>query len=405
MVKGFGVADVCVECSLSNDILCDYRFCKHSKSPIFNRSMRTLNRLPIYLGEDICDKINREAVLKELPLKALFKDIRVFDKNTLNSPIKYGRAGISVGRYEGGMYSCYSLKTYHWIYKEYYPTGYTWIDHTSNRQINGWSTGVKAGSHIESYYNDTKRAKDLFKRFVKAITHKRILKKFNLDMEKLYGDTNERWLKKPLYDDTHYWFKQALNGYHPLKSYTYGDSSMRASIIHRSKYICNVSIIASCREMAVEYDARVDRARIKRLKRFKKLFIETEDKHEQAWYMMQMGMLCYKEEFHTGDRYPYPYMYDRSKKYDYLGHYRGHISNFHLNSKYNNNQKKFYDLRHYIYRLINTDEIFNDWDIYDDYDTTTFENMLHTNIEIPKINHIKHHYKTKVLPEIITYCD
>ena len=57
---------VCVECSLRDECLRCYAFCKHSKSPIFNRSMRVLNRLPIYLGEDLCDKINRDAVIKDI---------------------------------------------------------------------------------------------------------------------------------------------------------------------------------------------------------------------------------------------------------------------------------------------------------------------------------------------------
>ena len=72
-------SSICVECSLRDDCLRTFRFCKHSKSPIFNRSMRTLNRFPIYLGEDMCDRINREALLKDI----LIFDKIFFDKECL----------------------------------------------------------------------------------------------------------------------------------------------------------------------------------------------------------------------------------------------------------------------------------------------------------------------------------
>ena len=61
---------VCVECSLSplnvNDCMRYLRYCKHSHLPQFNRSKRVLNRLPIYLGEDVCDNINKDIIVKEI---------------------------------------------------------------------------------------------------------------------------------------------------------------------------------------------------------------------------------------------------------------------------------------------------------------------------------------------------
>ena len=79
MFKGVKGSVVCVECSLRDDCLRCYDFCRHSKSPIFDRSMRLLNRFPIYLGEDICDKINREAVLKDILICVIdFNQLRNF---------------------------------------------------------------------------------------------------------------------------------------------------------------------------------------------------------------------------------------------------------------------------------------------------------------------------------------
>ena len=114
MFKGVKGSVVCVECSLRDDCLRCYDFCRHSKSPIFNRSMRLLNRFPIYLGEDICDKINRDAVIK---------DIVGFNKKELKS-VEY----TPTYSFCGGRYSPEKIhNTYFWIDKNIYPTGYRWI--------------------------------------------------------------------------------------------------------------------------------------------------------------------------------------------------------------------------------------------------------------------------------------
>ena len=371
-------SSICVECSLRDDCLRTFRFCKHSKSPIFNRSMRTLNRFPIYLGEDMCDRINREALLK---------DILIFDKNKLNSieyEIKY--------RYEGGKYSCYRIMTYHWICKRHYPTGYCWLQRDNSLDaMNGY--GEKASRHIERYYDDTEEAKKKFKNWVQSITHKRIIARFNLNMNKMYGeDTIERRRYFPIWNQVNYWAKIEFDNYNPLRRKHY---LMRELIHRRKKYVCNGLKVKKCSKIANDYLYEVDTTRINQLKRYLRLMTSTKDKMEKYWYLMKMGMLCYSNKETTNLK--------QSKDYIYLGTYHSHTRYVNDgrfpnsdndwdsddNHFWSSQRQNHYDLRQRIYVVTHYYSPLINYDIYCNDDTYNFSQLIKTNIELPKINTLR----------------
>ena len=404
MFKGVKGSVVCVECSLRDDCLRCYDFCRHSKSPIFNRSMRLLNRFPIYLGEDICDKINREAVLK---------DILIFDKKKLKSA-EYA----TEYHYKGGRYSAERLHhTYHWISRSVYPTGYCWLQR-SNDLDDMCEYGARASRNIESYYDDTHKAKKKFRNWLKSITHIRILSRFNLNMNKMYGeDTIEKRRYLPLWNEVKYWTKTSLDGYNPLRN---NKPCHKILIKQRLRYICNGHKVPPCKKYRLEYKFEVDKTRINQLERYIKLYKSTDDKMEKYWYMMKMGMLCYSDKTTTD--------YKQSKDYSYLGTLYSHTK-YVNDGRFPNNdtlndwgsddnhfwesphlRQNYYDLRHRIYRLNlyyfshlifgGDRQLFHNFDIYNTSEQNNFIDLLTTDIDLPKINVIKHHYKKTCMLEL-----
>ena len=103
-------------------------------------------------------------------------------------------------------------------------------------------------------------------------------------------------------------------------------------------------------------------------------------------------MLKYKETERTS--------LNQSKEYHYLGTMRSHYQIFY-DSSWGIGSCNEYDLRHNIYTICNHHEIFYDYDIYDDMDNHYFNQLITTNVEIPKINHIKHYYRKKVMKDLI----
>ena len=394
-------ASVCVECSLRDDCLRRYAFCKHSKSPIFNRNMRTLNRLPIYMGEDLCDNINRLCVLK---------DIIEFDKKELKS-CEY----VNTNHYKGGRYCPERIHhTYHWISKTTYPTGYNWIQ--VDNSLDAMSDYGERGSRcIQSYYDDTKKAKKKFRGWFKSITHKRIMSRFNLNMNKMYGeDTIEMRRNFPLWNQVNYWMKQSVNGYNPLRN-NWNDEDVYHNffkeIKRRVRYVCNGIKVQTVRKYNHEYMYEVDRTRIYQFRRYMELFKNTNDKMEKYWYLLKIGMLCYNDRTLTD--------WEASKEFFYLGTYKTHIrylndGRFPLHHLigYNDEEdwdddhiwmsdrKQFYDLRHLIYKMTNNQNLFRAYDIYGTTDTNNFKELITTDIELPKINTLRWQRK-KCMIELI----
>lgn len=387
---------ICVECSLRDDCLRCYAFCKHSKSPIFNRSMRTFNRLPIYIGEELIDNINR---------KAIFKDILMFDKNKLKSveyELKY--------RYEGGKYSDYRFTTHHWITKRTYPTGYNWIQKSNDLDaMNDY--GVFASRHIQTYYEDTKNSKKKFQGWFKSIAHKRIMSRFNLNMNKMYGeDTIEMRRNFPLMNEVNYWMKTTIDGYNPLRN-SNSNNNFQELIKRRGRYICNGIKVPTCKKYNHEYMYEVDRTRIYQFHRYMELFKNTNDKMEKYWYLLKIGMLCYNDRTYTD--------WKASKEYFYLGTYKTHIRYLndgrfplHHLAGYNDeddwndthiwvsDRKQFYDLRQLIYKMTKNQNLFRAYDIYGTTDTYNFSQLITTDIELPKINTLRWQRK-KCMIELI----
>ena len=389
MFKGFACVDsgVCVECSLSDDCLRCYAFCKHSKSPIFNRDMRIFNRLPIYIGEDLIDNINR---------KAIFKDILMFDKNKLKS-IEFEL----LHQYEAGRYfSGWINETYHWINKSVYPTGYRWIQRYNSLSDINDDYGVIASQHIQNYYKDTREAKKKFKNWMKSITHNRIVARFNLNMNMIYGDEDIKIRRfQPLQDTAKYWVKQQFQDYHPIRT-KIDQLTSRYFIKKRRNYSgCKMTKVKSYCNMGMMYYSEVDDARIIQFERFKKLYMETNNKDEKIWYLMKMGMLCYKNYCSV--------LYTESYNYHFLGTLKSHVRRVNISSTLNTGPFHYsYDLRQNIYKICQDVKgeflhiIDGCYDPYSWQDQADFENVLHTDITIPKINHLKWHYRKKVMAEL-----
>lgn len=374
-------SSVCVECSLSDDCLRCYAFCKHSKSPIFNRSMRTLNRLPIYLGEDVCDRINREAVLSEIKMgmtnimyNQRADDIYTYDKSRLKS-VEYS----TTYAFCDGRYSAERLHhTHHWITNRYYPTGYTWIQRDND--ISAISQyGEHCSRNVENYYEDTRKAKKKFRQWFKSIAHNRIVARFNLNMNMLYGEKNAY---QPIYEEPKYWLKQNLNDYHPIKN---PKSYLQHQIKSRARYVYNGNKVSSCRKMEEIYLKEVDETRINQYERYKQLYKSTKDKNEGLWYLMKIGMLCYNDKS--------PYMYQKSRQYSFLGSLHSHLR-YHNCPCWYYEARGGYDFPHLLWKCKDQDFCFN-FDEYHKYHTydafEEFNEFLHTNgiCKIPKINTIR----------------
>ena len=396
---------VCVECSLRDDCLRCFAFCKHSKSPIFNRSMRTFNRLPIYLGEELIDTINREAVLK---------DIRLFDKRKLKSAReKY--CFTPDYRYKCGRYNEYDFveHIYQYIADTTYPTAYKWLQRFNGLEENDVydeDERIFPSSHIRSYYKDTKKAKKLFRGWFKSIAHKRIIARFNLNMNMLYQDEDKRGrLGIPIWNECKYWMKQSIDNYSPHRQ---KHSVLREIIRKRDGWYSEASPVQKCGKYNVEYLYEADRTRINQLRRYRQLFIDADNQIEKFWFLMKMGMLCYDDRDTTSLM--------QSKKYHFLGSFNSHLEyvndgrfpNHHLigyndpeddwddNHHWKRDRKQYYDLRQKIYKLTNYDECFDDIDVYDSWDTHQFSQLITTDIELPKINHVRHYYKDNVMTEL-----
>lgn len=403
----FGSVAICVECSLSpcnvNDCLRTYAFCKHSNSPQFNRDKRVLNRLPIYFGEDIVDKINREALLKDIVLNPpALKSITVLDSNA----------------YDNGRYSLELpyQKSNGRESRNFGPadTSYKWVESSVRGNVVPSYIPYKTyhSNMIGYLYTRKDKAKEKFRNWFNSFRHNRIVKKFNYDMDKMYGATVPPISNSPfpLYDDAHYWIKQ-IKSYHPLKR----TNTLREEIINRKKngIYDNVHIVfqpkmRSVQEISSDYWSEVDNARFYAYVRYLKLWYNSNDKYEKIWYLMKMGMLCYRNLYQTDN--------EISHGNQFLGTLKSHQLrvNTHSNTLWHTTYD-YYDLRQMIYKiqyytsdsqygdiqkhLSKLREVYLHNDIYEDEHCDWCEFINH-DILIPKINHIKDHYKKNVLSQL-----
>ena len=348
------------------------------------------------IPDDLIDKIFKynDIFIEDLDISNLYyelKYVRPILKSIEHSTMTHFK-------YSGGNYSEDTHLTYHW-YDRVYNTGYRWLEpHNQIDYGDGYDTRLCNNKLIIQRYRDTKKSKKLFRRWMGSITRNRIIKKFNIDYHNYIYKDEKDYPKKDrhhiprLYIETDYWIKQNIKDINLMKPEN-PMNVVRHDIQKRDKYICNSARIKSCRRLGDEYKCEVDDARVNQFIRYKDLIIQSDDRYEKLWYLMKMGMLCYKDSE--------PTRLNQSKEYHYLGTKRSHSKMFY-DISWEMGVVNHYDLRQHIYIICNHHEILSEYDIYDYMDNHYFNQLITTNVELPKINHIRQHYKKNVMKELIT---
>lgn len=316
---------VCVECSLSPlnllDCLRTTQFCKHSSSPIFNRNRRTLNRLPIYVGEDLCDIINREAVLKDLlnQKRRYSGEIRTKRRLRTNYALVYK---IDCER----KYGKYSLVNFppndaHWkqrrngLIDNYCP------DTTSAIRPDGIP-------YIQEMYEQRKNNRKRFKTLLKTLTYNRVMNQRDIWINKIYPSINEyiptseyaeqsimRYIRRPNQAKYNRLFNEITRkrktGYKwrvpPQFEHLYPER--RINMIRQ--------------RISRRYYSEVCPVRINQYERYIRLYADASCIYEKTYYLLLMGQLKYNNYHHTE--------LPKSREYSFLGTLKSHsdIHDFH----------------------------------------------------------------------------
>jgi hypothetical protein len=309
---------VCVECSLRNDYLCKFAFCKHSNSPVFNRDKRTLNRLPIYLGEEVIDKINKEAVLKDI------KGLKVLGTSTGGFKIKRsiisGDNEVHMNDNQMNIHNLYDSCKYG-AWKE----GSNSIDYN----FKSWITKINCSYWVRKEYEDKRNRIRKIKNWWKRYKHNKIMVGINKRLNPEYNTT---------------FLMQQINKDFLTKNYI-GDNWLDNGF---SKDTIN--------ERNGDFVKEISLVRINQYNRFKNLYDNATGKYkeqERMYYLLEASKLKMHNFFNTHNQ--------ESRDYHYLGTEKSHrIAFFTDNHSY---RKQFLDYKQNIYIVANN-QSFSRWDIY-----------------------------------------
>lgn len=331
-------APVCVECSLSCDCLKTFAFCKHSSNPRYNRSVRTFNRLPIYLGEDIIDKINKETIVKEINSINRIGCIISGDPSTNQG---------SVGRVKHGTYNLNYVRDASFrefpegtgpavirdLYTSDYLCGFKVSSNDIGYLIKPWQKGVNCSMWCLREYREKQARIKNIRKWWKKYKHNKIMNKY---------------IKGRGFDRIQKLFKDSICDY-------YFDRDSRDAIMD-SKFGLD-----DCMERGWNYHNEVNDFDIRSLNRLRLLYFDIKKKkdgnkhqvQEQVYYLHRIGELI-KNNFYTTDL-------QQSREYHYLGTYKSHQKAYQV--QHHPKERWFLDLPQNFYKAIKYSGL-NGWDIY-----------------------------------------
>mgnify|MGYP003629854123 FL=1 len=359
MVKG--VSANCVSCSLANDYLVPINKCRHSSSPIFNRTKRCLWRSP--LPEDICDTIYKEAIHKEI----------------INNDTGF------LSRYESLVPTIEKNYVYHpekdLQYQQSNLVGANFLK---------WKTNYKCSSEaVRVHYRQLKRGRKSMRKLINGITRQRVMTHSTFILK--YRDASP--IQQGIKDKLNKVIKEYSKTDGDLSDWDELDFTHIEGEEEGSKTKNNIRNLYRIHTES-KYQNEVCPVRINNCKRLTKLYNSEPDNKVRMWYLMIMGQLVHSNKYHTENKL--------SKEYHYLGTYVSHRRD--LYDKWNSGFKynKYLDFPQNIYKLLKYNAEINWRDCYSKSFNSEWRLMLKDDLRQVSPKKLKSHMK-KVFVDLYDY--
>lgn len=335
------VSACCVSCSLANEYLVPINKCRHSSSPIFNRTKRGLWDI---LPEDVSIPIYKEAIHKEI-IEASRGDYQISE--TLYHPQRNYR-----------------------FQKEKDIQSQVCNEYESNFPRHKYRYKCRSDAVIV-HYNQIKRAKIIFRSFFKGLIRRRVVNESTYILKYRHADVNQKTLKSILICDISLFNLQRLK---PLNT--------------------------QFDDLRKNYDTEVCPVRVNTLKRLRVLYNEEPDNLVKMWYLLKIGQLCMTDNFFTDTERSTEYHFLGTQVSLRVGYWRNPL--YPNRPKYT--AKEFYDLPQFIYRVFKYDPVINWRDCYSNKFNREWGLMIQDDKRIPAVStkKLKTHMK-KVFIELYDY--
>lgn len=405
---------LCLECSLRDDCLRSFSVCCHSSSPAFNRSKRTLNNLPIYLGEDLIDKINKEACLsaiKDMRCKSHLHEVDFASGIRRYESIMFHKSpdmGLSYNDYVNDRYiddpnfrgdltdeewrvhlairkhtikgkfkrlTCQDIPFWFmnrqfgilieatWYYGSKFRNQKHFLDDIKDlnkyKISYSFNAPARCSKYVRHIYACKFSARCKFKNAVYKIIDERVIEKTKEDYVKQYGLYSKYFIhpsalcKRELH-------KQIIKKY-----------DKRREINWRNLYdIFRVKEGINYRTLDKNHNFRMNRIvnegtcqfRVYQFTRLCRLYHEATENTEKMFYIMKMGFLCYGNIVGNVSYWRVPDTKDAFYHYGFLGDYNSHLLKYFKDKEscvqdvgeyhMHHYNSKYYDLPQHIYKLM-----------------------------------------------------
>ena len=372
VIVGCAGSHVCVECSLRDDCLRCYSVCRHSSSPVFNRDRRTLNRLPIYLGEDVVDIIHKKSVvsaINDMGCKSHLQEVNFGDNFKRYKSIMYHRRpihGLSMSeehlcddpnfmgqltREEQRVYKAikkHTIRPFHYLSvsdtsnpKDYFNPRVQQLDvcyrYKDTKQFiclynnlvdykSSWDfkRTERASNYIRYIYDRRKRSKIKFQKCVRKIISDRVKNNFLTDYCNIYD------VYSPYFLNGKSMFKKILHKQIIKKYDKDGDINSSEWCDYYDTGLINYKTMDDKHNLRTIRNLleNVGIFRIYEFDRFCRLYHEATEKTEKMFYIMKMGQLSYSRYRYNHKIWRVPNCGDAFHNYDFLGNYMSHYHKY-----------------------------------------------------------------------------
>ena len=323
------VGSVCVECSLSSDCLCSYRFCKHSQSVRYNRDKRPFNRMPIYLGEDVINTILREAIHKDI------RSIKGYSRILGGNPSAvmtsaYEPQEIRAGKIIGDCFYFRKVKQSE-VRANYERLTWRAESNDISYHYKHWIKKINASPWVYREYEEKRKRIKRIQGFWRKYKHKKMIQKIR----------NKEW------DPIQQYRKDLFCEHLFVKKWDYDSPTIDSEFN-----------IDSCYDRRIAFKTEVNDFDVNAYKRYRRLYHNIEQKNnryktqEQVYYLHQIARLVKPNQFHTED--------PQSKEYHWIGTEDSHKFCYHTQT---HKKKSSIDFYQYIWKVVRYGEV-NNWDVY-----------------------------------------
>lgn len=353
----------CVSCSLANDYLVPINKCRHSSSPIFNRTKRCLWATPI--PEELCDNIYKEAIHKQIL------------NNDTGFLTRYESLKMTIDK----NYAYQSEKDLQYQQSNLYNANFC----RYKKEYRCRSEAVRV------HYRILKRGRKHMRKLLNGITRQRIMTQATFVLKYRDACPTQQGIKDKLNKVIKEFRKTDgdISDWDELDfTHIEGEDSKTKNNI-RNLYTLH---------LASKYKNEVCPVRINTCKRLRKLYNEEPDNKVRMWYLMKLGQLVRSNRFFTEK--------DSSQKFHYLGTHISHSRDYpmppHPNTYYGKLTKKHLDFPQKIYILLKYDEEIRWRDCYSKSFNSEWSLMLKDDLRQVSPKKLKTHMK-KVFVELYDY--